>query len=184
MFEDGTEFANGNLAISHNSDGSATILWSLGEGKNRTGRCRIWFSAAEPGKVSQIQLYQFGGMTPSSLARFPWKKYIAAAWAAKVANDSPEPGNIASLMRNLDSIRDETPAPRSRPGAKRGRKGHGREFFENVCIDYYAAMVRSPRSPVKQLAEERCVSVTTARAWVNTARKLGIMPPGSRGRAG
>ena len=183
-FEDGSAFANGNMAITHHSDGSTTVLWSLGEGQEQTGRCRVWFSQDDSGKAVQVQLYLFDGVTPSALSRFSWKKYISAAWASRLAIASPDPVNIRDLMLNLNSIRDGTPSPVVRSGSKRGRKGYGDDFFKKVAADYIQVYAQNSRSPVKQMAEEQGVSVATVRSWVHSARKRGLLPPGTRGRAG
>jgi len=160
------------------------LIWSLGDGEAQTGRLRVWFDPINPNKATQVQLFLFDGISPSSLSRFPWKKYMSAAWSAKVAKSWPDQYNTMTLIDNLTAVRSGTPLPRTRPGVSRGRKALGLEFYQQVALDYYSSIERSPRSPVKLMATERGVSVAAVRSWIHTARKIGVMPPGTRGRPG
>ncbi|MWA02183.1 hypothetical protein F8568_017735 [Actinomadura sp. LD22] len=63
-------------------------------------------------------------------------------------------------------------------------KGEAPEEFSNRVAYYYRIFAASSSSPTKDLAEHSGVPLPTVRGWIREARLRGLLPPGTRGKAG
>lgn len=78
---------------------------------------------------------------------------------------------------------DEAAAPPGRPPLSRP-DGTDPEGFSRRVADAYNEAVLVTSYPAVALAEEAGVPVATVHRWVRDARRLGLLPPARRGRAG
>jgi len=78
----------------------------------------------------------------------------------------------ASLYRRYDPV-----ARLRRPDGK-----NPEEFYRRVAVIYRQLVATSSR-PAVLMSEEADVPVSTARRWIATARELGLLEKGQRGRA-
>jgi hypothetical protein len=140
-------------------------------------------------RADRVSLYLPEGITAATLRRFAWSRWLEVADAiARSGGDlgppnwwGPEPGTAgAKLLKAVFAQQGLRVNLRKRPG----RKGHPREFYEEVAGRYLELRRRGERAPTKKIAEERQYSRNTVAGWVRKARQLGLLPPARRGRAG
>jgi hypothetical protein len=80
-----------------------------------------------------------------------------------------------------DSLKIERPRA-VRPG--RGRPTLPARAYLDVATAYAAAVERGSRSPIQDVAATLAIPVSTVRARIHTARRLGFLDPGRQGHAG
>lgn len=104
------------------------------------------------------------------------------AWALASAPNEP--------LMELERL-TENPVPgayQPRIGGTRARltrpsRGDSEEFSRRVA-EAYLQLGQASNKPAVEIANEAGVPVTTARRWINDARKRGYLPKGQRGRVG
>jgi hypothetical protein len=113
------------------------------------------------------------------------QNWVAESFFAQLPDKSfPEfPSRINQVpiprkSKLVDPIADEFPAIEP-PAGRRMTK----EFLEDVARAY-AIAARKGVPPAPAIAEAAGVERRTVHKWIYTARKRGIMPPGTRGRVG
>ena len=75
-----------------------------------------------------------------------------------------------------------TPPPHREPLTR--PDGTDPAAFSRRVADAYNEMVLYTSTPAKWIAAEAGVPVTTVHRWVRDARRLGLLPPARKGRAG
>jgi hypothetical protein len=168
----------------------ARITWPLGREDGARAQLDVFFDESGDGEIIEIRLRNPNGMTPSSLQRFPWKRWVGVADAelryvmiAEVFAELDAPRAIAS-RRALRAGADARRAPRGDGSARPGRRGHPDEHYRAVADRYRVLATSLVRNPTAQIATECFVARSTAAGWVATARKRGYLPPARRGRPG
>lgn len=149
------------------------------------GRLSFYYSAELQGDIVRpsvagrpisVTMTWGDGVTASHLQRFSWKRWLAVADATRRSElGGGEEASVAG-MRALMAWPD---APR-----KRGPKGHGSEFYEEIAKEYLAIRKKGIESPDKAIARDRGVNRNTVAGWIRKCRQLGLLPPGRPGRAG
>lgn len=141
----------------------------------------------------QVSLYLPQGITPTSIRRFAWSRWLDVADAIARAKE-PEEGPHPSWF-------ESQPAASSPPGKLKratyaehgvqvhlrrrpGRKGHPPEFYQEIANHYQELRRSGVRSPTKTIAEQMHYSRDTVAGWVRRARELGFLTPARRGRPG
>ena len=78
-------------------------------------------------------------------------------------------------------------AARAKRRAQPGPSGYDDAFYEEVAAKYREAVAREPRRPYEHFRRQfgkKPVAMSTARRWVLTARKKGMLGPTVRGKKG
>lgn len=118
-------------------------------------------------------------MTPSTLQRFPWARWLSFAdsyW--RTHDNDPDDAHVRVAIRTFN-------AERGRPNTGRpGRRGHPPEHYAGVATRYHQLRAEGASNPTTRLAAERHVSRSTAAGWVSEARRRGFLPPARPNRAG
>lgn len=141
----------------------------------------------------QVSLYLAEGITPTSIRRFAWSRWLDVADAIARAEE-PEKGAHPSwfesqpaagspggkLKRAIHAEHGFKVNLRRRPG----RKGHPPEFYQEIANRYQELRRSGVRSPTKTIAEQMRYSRDTVAGWVRRARELGLLTPARRGRPG
>ena len=175
----------GNVWTTLETDGSRTVRWSLGRSDGKRGELRVWFDQeSENAEVSAVQLSLPDGLTPTTLQRFPWARWIAVADASRRMVISAGLGPGSELFQAVEAARDGTRPSRGTPGARRGRPGLPDEHYQDVARRYLELRSQGETSPTATIAEEREANRNTVAGWVRGARNRGYLPEARRGRAG
>jgi hypothetical protein len=154
--------------LSHHPDRSVTVHL------RPDGELRVWFDPLVRGRAVSVQLSMAGGVTPSLLHRFPWKRFLDQADAAQRFLPLPMPSGRFTRF-------DPLPAPQTR---RPGRRGHPDSFYKEIAETYDRLLSEGVKNPTQQIATTRFVSRSTAAGWINQARRRGYLPPAKRGRPG
>jgi hypothetical protein len=154
------------------------------------GHLQIIFEPFDPDERPQrVVAMTFQPAVPTStqeVAGLPWARLLRAAEALVMAQQRN------SIQAWHDSARAAQIAVGSsdRPRIPRGRKPLGFDHYVKVARRYEQLCVEGgvagngKAAPVAQIAKEYDVNRNTARAWVNRARKKGLLGPASNGKAG
>jgi hypothetical protein len=142
------------------------------------------------------------GLTPTTLQRFAWARWLAVAdaiartgtpdktIALQLIRRDPKTAavvNRAVLEERGISASARRPEQRGLPSRSRsrpGRRGWEHEFYKRKAKRYMELRSEGERAPTKRIADEEFVSRHTAAGWVRRARELGYLQPGRRGRPG
>lgn len=102
--------------------------------------------------------------------------WVAAMWRSQIAGSEDKP---------VERRPDPAPEPQlAEPPPLRAPEGRLTDGFLRDVASAYAAAIRRGEQPAKALAEQARVPVRTVHRWIYTARRRGVMPPGTRGRVG
>jgi hypothetical protein len=171
-------------------DGSRVIRWTEGREDGRCPYLQVWWDPndPEPGRVMAVMLALPDGLTPTTLQRFPWAKWLAVADGSMRAVEVNTMGDLNEVVQMSDAIHaavyDRRP-PRGVVGTKKGRPPeHTDDFYRGIAQLYMELRQLGDPSPNKTIAEEKKVNVSTVRTWVSVARKKGFLAPGRPGRVG
>ncbi|WP_326550220.1 hypothetical protein [Micromonospora sp. NBC_01813] len=112
------------------------------------------------------------------------------AFAGQLAQ-SGWPADDREECRALEAAIDAFPIPVNRPPENAEPRppltrpdGSDPEGFSRRVADAYNEAVKVTKTPAKALADEAGVPVTTVHRWVRDARRLGLLGPARKGRAG
>jgi hypothetical protein len=144
------------------------------------------------GQVVSVQLADPRGITPATLQRFPWARWLTMADQAIRSYGSPGGGldglrilaaldYDTNLERALDGDRLREP---TRNPKRPGRRGLPGTHYGGVAKEYMALRERGSLSPTADLAKSRGVSRNTAAGWVRVARERGFLPKARGNRPG
>lgn len=103
---------------------------------------------------------------------------LATYMAGAVGGSSLEKALTKGIAQSM--VHGPKPRPRTRPGPK----GHSLEFYEGVAEDYRRALIEAPHAPMVWLAEGRNYSRVQMARLVREARRVGVLGPAPKGRAG
>lgn len=157
--------------------------------------------ASSPDRVEQVCLKLAEGLTPTTLQRFAWSRWLAVAdaFARTEASDTATAWQLARRDPKTASVLDravleerglsvsaQRPEERGLPrsGSRPGRRGHEHAFYERIARRYVELRSQGERAPTKRIANEEFVSRDTAAGWIRRARELQLLPPGRKGRPG
>ena len=177
----------GNVWTNPVPDGSVQVAWSLGREDGRRGELQVWFDPDR--RVSALRLHLPDGLTPSTLQRFPWRRWLSVADSAgqlfsREMSDSEAEDEVRHLERSVDAVRAGTRAPRRSRGGRPGRGGYPDSHYRHVADRYLTLFAQGRKNPTAIIAMEEHASRPAAASWVATARKKGFLPKARRGRAG
>lgn len=103
--------------------------------------------------------------------------WIRHGGAVGLDDEEAKAAYIAEKKDVLAALRPPRP-PLTRPD------GTDPEGFSRRVAQAYKEAVVDTRTPAKALADEAGVPVTTVHRWIRDARRLGLLPPARKGRAG
>lgn len=140
------------------------------------------FEADERPRGVQNVVLQLAGSQPSqAIGTLPWARLLRAAEALVIAQRRNSVQDWLDTAQVAAEATGERVYRRPKP---RGRKPLGHEHYERIAQRYQQLCAAGVRAPVAAIAKEEAVNSNTARAWVNRARKRGLLGPASNGRAG
>jgi hypothetical protein len=138
-----------------------------------------------PQRVRSVTVQTAVPTSTDEIARLPWSRLLRAAEALVVAQQR---NSIQAWQESAHVAQIATGQPDQRR-VRKGRKPLGYEFYAEVARRYeehcVEAHVHNEKvAPVAKIAEEYGVNRSTAGVWINRARKKGLLPPASNGKAG
>ena len=110
-------------------------------------------------------------VSPRDVRRMRLSTYIEAA-VALIAY-SPNARDRAKTAREILA---QTRVPRGRP-----ERGRSTDFYRDLARAYQELAAANVR-PVPEIARRKRVDENTVHQWIHRARKLGFLPPSSRGK--
>jgi hypothetical protein len=132
-----------------------------------------------PEQVLSMNLQPAVATSTSEITALPWSRLLRAAEALVTAQrrnsvqawqDSAEAAQVAASQSDR----------RRKP---RGRRPLGDDHYIKVARRYEQLLAEGDRHPVKTIANEYGVSRNTAAAWVDRARRRGLLGPAQHGQA-
>jgi hypothetical protein len=106
------------------------------------------------------------------------RNWVAESWFAQLPDSGIRQVPMPREPRALDAELEELPAIEPPAGHRMTD-----DFLHTVARAYALAALKG-LAPAPAIAEQAGVSPRAVHKWVYTARKRGIMPPGTRGRVG
>jgi hypothetical protein len=106
------------------------------------------------------------------------RNWVAESWFAQLPGSGIRQVPMPREPRSLDAEFEELPAIEPPAGHRMTD-----DFLHTVARAYAIAALKG-LPPAPAIAEKAGVSPRAVHKWVYTARKRGIMPPGTRGRVG
>lgn len=148
----------------------------------------VHFTGGEAGAVGDIAEFTLkrlddAPMRPSDLQRFAWSRYFHIARCAMAFSAGGRQHKSKEWAKTLLAIAEASGVAvptLSTPG----RKGHPREFYEQVAARYLQLLAMGETAPDTVLAREMNQARSTVAGWVRRARELELLPPARAGRAG
>ena len=134
-----------------------------------------WGKSAYDGQHCEVCGGPIKGVRGRILALRNW---VAESWFAQLPASGIRQLPTPREPRALDAELEELPAIEP-PAGHRMTDG----FLHTVARAYALAALKG-LAPAPAIAEKAGVSRRAVHKWVYTARKRGIMPPGTRGRVG
>lgn len=176
-------------------DGSVIIEWFAGkiEGevhREPLGELHVWFQReaeddprSMPVRIDSVRVTLSDGITPTSLQRMPWRRWLTVADATAQAFSQPD-WDVAN--RVMDKAWDHAWGDLDplRKGRRPGRKGHPDSFYRKVAESYLTLRAHGISNPDKRIADELHYDRSTVAGWVRVCRARGYLPPARRGRPG
>lgn len=115
---------------------------------------------------------------------------LLSAWVAQAQSRNwvvNKPNKGAALTAAIEDASEPThigvTQQQGRPPLTRP-DGTDPEGFSRRVAEAYSDAVLWTSTPAKVLAAEAAVPVTTVHRWIRDARRLGLLPPARKGRAG
>jgi hypothetical protein len=176
------------VGFAYSADRSVAVL-EQDEQSQPTGlRLTAWFTRDKRGypvAVSEVRVALHRELTPTALARFPWRRWmrLALLGAQDRYRQGSSPWAGPDLEEAVVEMFREHPE-RTEVPKRPGRAGHDPVFYEEIAARYRQLVTRGVKSPTAQLARERHVPRDTASGWIRRCRELGYLPPARPGRAG
>jgi hypothetical protein len=115
------------------------------------------------------------------MAALPWTKLLRAAEALVMAQRR---NSVQSWQDSAQVLAQVTGEPVYGQPKRKGRRPLGYEHYREVAELYQRLCAEGHRTPNVAIAEHYGVGPNAARTWVGRARKMHLLGPARRGKAG
>lgn len=163
-------------------EGNVVVFLDLFDNDNpsqKTGEVTVRYDRAD-GRPSSVRLDLAVGLTPTTLQRFPWARYLTVADAAR--HGIEDRTDLGDVIRNAvgGGRMPKSEADRKRPGPI----GRGDEFYLGIAKRYRELRAAGVVNPTATIADQEGYSRSAAAGWVRKARQRGYLGNSQPGMAG
>jgi hypothetical protein len=123
-------------------------------------------------------------VSPRDVRRMPLSTLVEGAVALLTREIAdPTAPNVVGHQQKGAYILDLVAGERTAARVPRGRpeRGHSTDFYRDLARAYSELAAANVR-PVPEIARRKRVDENTVHQWIHRARKLGFLPPSSRGK--